>query len=84
VINIADATNLERSLNLTLQLIKRKVPLIVALNFWDETKHTGGTLVLSRFCNVSLECYLCSQAQYHRIAGCFAAAQIGNVLDAWA
>ena len=41
VINIADSTNLERSLNLTLQLIKRKVPLIVALNFWDETKHTG-------------------------------------------
>ena len=41
VINIADATNLERSLNLTLQLIKRKVPVVVALNFWDETKHTG-------------------------------------------
>lgn len=41
VINIADATNLERSLNLTLQLIKRKIPVIVALNFWDETKHTG-------------------------------------------
>ncbi|MBU3954935.1 ferrous iron transporter B, partial [bacterium] len=30
-----------RSLNLTLQLIKRKIPLILALNFWDETKHTG-------------------------------------------
>jgi len=28
VINIADATNLERSLNLTLQLLKRKVPLV--------------------------------------------------------
>ena len=41
VINVADATNLERSLNLTLQLIERRVPLIVALNFWDETRHTG-------------------------------------------
>jgi len=41
VINIAEATNLERSLNLTLQLLKRKIPVIVALNFWDETKHTG-------------------------------------------
>jgi len=41
VINIADATNLERSLNLTLQLLKRKASVIVALNFWDETKHTG-------------------------------------------
>ncbi|MCK4789212.1 MAG: ferrous iron transporter B [Desulfobacteraceae bacterium] len=41
VINIADATNLERSLNLTLQLLKRKIPVLMALNFWDETKHTG-------------------------------------------
>jgi len=41
VVNIMDATNLERSLNLTLQLIKRRVPVIAALNLWDETKHTG-------------------------------------------
>lgn len=41
VINIVDATNLERSLNLTLQLIRKKIPLVVALNLWDETKHTG-------------------------------------------
>jgi len=40
-VNIVDATNLERNLGLTLQLIKRRVPLIVCLNFWDETKHTG-------------------------------------------
>jgi ferrous iron transport protein B len=40
-VNVIDATNLERNLNLTLQLIKRKVPLIIALNFWDETKHQG-------------------------------------------
>ena len=41
VVNIVDATNLERSLNLTLQLVKRGKPMLVALNFWDETKHTG-------------------------------------------
>jgi len=41
VINIVEATNLERSLNLTLQLLKRKIPTVVALNFWDETKHKG-------------------------------------------
>jgi ferrous iron transport protein B len=41
VINIVEATNLERSLNLTLQLLKNDVPVIVALNFWDETKHKG-------------------------------------------
>lgn len=41
VINIVDSTNLERNLNLTLQLIQTGVPLVVCLNFWDETKHTG-------------------------------------------
>ncbi len=41
VINVVNATNLERSLNLTLQLLKKKIPLIVALNLWDEAAHTG-------------------------------------------
>ena len=41
VINIVDATNLERNLYLTLQLLERNVPVIVALNMWDETKHKG-------------------------------------------
>lgn len=41
VINIIDATNLERNLNLTLQLIKQKKPMIIALNMIDETKHIG-------------------------------------------
>ena len=41
VINVIDSTNLERNLNLTLQLLKRDIPVIVALNFWDETKHYG-------------------------------------------
>ncbi|MBU0502591.1 MAG: 50S ribosome-binding GTPase, partial [Candidatus Margulisbacteria bacterium] len=41
VINVVDATNLERNLYLTLELMERKVPVIVALNMWDETKHKG-------------------------------------------
>lgn len=41
VINVIDATNLERNLNLTLQLIKKNIPVIVALNLWDEAKHIG-------------------------------------------
>ena len=46
VINVVDATNLERNLYLTLQLLERKVPLVVALNLWDDTKHRGITVDL--------------------------------------
>ena len=41
IINVVDATNLERNLYLTLQLLGRNVPLIIALNMWDDTKHLG-------------------------------------------
>jgi len=41
VINIVDATNLERNLYLTLQLLEKDIPVVVALNMWDETKHRG-------------------------------------------
>ena len=41
IVNVIDSTNLERSLNLTLQLLKRRRRMVVALNFWDDTKHTG-------------------------------------------
>jgi ferrous iron transport protein B len=41
VINVVDATNLERNLNLTLQLLERQTPIIVALNMWDDTHHRG-------------------------------------------
>ncbi len=41
VVNIVDGTNLERNLNLTVQLLKKNIPVIVDLNFWDETKHLG-------------------------------------------
>ena len=41
VINVVDATNLERNLYLTLELLERNIPVIVALNIWDDTKHQG-------------------------------------------
>jgi ferrous iron transport protein B len=41
VLNVIDATNLERNLNLTLQLLARKVPMVICLNIWDETIHRG-------------------------------------------
>jgi len=41
VINIVDATNLERNLYLTLQLIESGIPVVIALNMWDDTKHKG-------------------------------------------
>jgi ferrous iron transport protein B len=41
IIDVVDATNLERNLDLTLQLLERPVPVIVALNMWDDTRHCG-------------------------------------------
>ena len=48
VINVVDATNLERNLNLTLQLLERKTPVIVALNMWDDTRHRGISIDVTR------------------------------------
>ena len=44
VINVVDATNLERNLHLTLHLLEKNVPVIVALNIWDDAKHKGITI----------------------------------------
>jgi ferrous iron transport protein B len=47
-INVLDATNLERNLYLTLQLMEKNIPLVVALNMWDETKHRGISIDLDK------------------------------------
>jgi ferrous iron transport protein B len=47
-IQVVDATNLERNLYLTLQLMERNIPLVAALNIWDETKHRGIHIDLNR------------------------------------
>jgi len=44
IINVIDSTNLERNLNLTIQLLKMRKPMIVCLNFWEETTHKGITI----------------------------------------
>ena len=44
VINVVDATNLERNLHLTLHLLEKNIPLIIALNIWDDAKHKGITI----------------------------------------
>jgi len=41
VINVIDATNLERNLHLTLHLLEKDIPVIIALNVWDEARHKG-------------------------------------------
>lgn len=41
IVNVVDATNLERNLDLTLQLLEKNIPAVVALNLWDETSHLG-------------------------------------------
>ena len=41
VINVVDATNLERNLHLTLHLLEKNVPIIIALNVWDDARHKG-------------------------------------------
>lgn len=48
IVNVVDATNLERNLNLTLQLLKEGKPLMVALNLWDETRHIGISIDVDR------------------------------------
>ena len=44
IINIVDATNIERNLYLTLQLIELDIPMVLALNMMDEVRENGGTI----------------------------------------
>lgn len=44
IINIVDATNIERNLYLTMQLIELDIPMVLALNMMDEVRENGGTI----------------------------------------
>ena len=44
IINIVDATNIERNLYLTMQLLELDIPMVVALNMMDELRGNGGTV----------------------------------------
>ena len=48
IINIVDATNIERNLYLTMQLLEIGVPMVVALNMMDEMRGNGGTVDINR------------------------------------
>ena len=47
IINIVDATNIERNLYLTMQLMELDVPMVLALNMMDEVKSNGGSVLVN-------------------------------------
>ena len=48
IINIVDATNIERNLYLTMQLMELKVPMVLALNMMDEVRGNGGSILVNQ------------------------------------
>lgn len=48
IINIVDATNIERNLYLSLQLIELNIPMVIALNMMDEVRANGGTIKIQQ------------------------------------
>lgn len=48
IINIVDATNIERNLYLSLQLIELNLPMVIALNMMDEVRANGGTIKIDK------------------------------------
>lgn len=47
IINIVDATNIERNLYLTMQLLELEIPTVIALNMMDEMAGNGGTVAIN-------------------------------------
>ncbi len=47
IINIVDATNIERNLYLTMQLMELETPLVLALNMMDEVRGNGGSILIN-------------------------------------
>ena len=52
IINIADATNIERNLYLTLQLIEMQIPMILVLNMMDELTSNGGSVDVKKMSEI--------------------------------
>lgn len=48
IINIVDATNIERNLYLTIQLMELDIPVVLALNMMDEVRNNGGTIHINQ------------------------------------
>ncbi len=47
IINIVDATNIERNLYLTMQLMELDIPMVLALNMMDEVRQNGGSILVN-------------------------------------
>lgn len=47
IINIVDATNIERNLYLTMQLMELDIPMVLALNMMDEVRENGGSILVN-------------------------------------
>jgi len=48
IINIVDATNIERNLYLTMQLMELDIPMVLALNMMDEVRENGGSILVNQ------------------------------------
>lgn len=48
IINIVDATNIERNLYLTMQLMELDIPMVLALNMMDEVRANGGSVLINK------------------------------------
>lgn len=52
IINIVDATNIERNLYLTMQLLELDIPMVLALNMMDEVWENGGSILVNEIENI--------------------------------
>lgn len=52
IINIVDATNIERNLYLTMQLMELNIPMVLALNMMDEVRQNGGSVRVNEMENM--------------------------------
>ncbi|WP_294562192.1 ferrous iron transport protein B [uncultured Traorella sp.] len=69
IINILDATNIERNLYLTLQLIELQIPMVLAINMMDEMKANGGTIKINSFKDmIGVDCIPISAAKNEGIS----------------
>ena len=64
IINIVDATNIERNLYLTMQLMELDTPMVLALNMMDEVRGNGGTIRINQ-----MEAMLGIPVQYQILSG---------------
>ena len=48
IINIVDASNIERNLYLTMQLLELNIPMVIALNMMDEVRDNGGSIMVNQ------------------------------------